>query len=292
MHYHSHSYQNRVVPCLRLQNRRVEAELAFGIVLCLEGLQPVLPPGVVAVPLLRSLGAVGVVDVGVQLRLLGSLMNNLAQLVPELRDGRILRGAGGVVDDERGSEHTVGAESKGTGAGVDGANTGGGVILEHEDRVCVWIVGTRDGGGVEVVGGSQRGTVVVLDVDGEAGVVEAEVLARRRVKSDVCPGTEVAVGAGLGGHGQRADVPEGLGVDRVDNVDAFLHREHDDDGLVSIESGIVQPVRPLVDVGGLGSVLDDVLVGGIVDLLDLVAAEDSGLNRPVGVLDGVDLAGH
>jgi hypothetical protein len=226
-----------------LQDGRVEAELAPGIVLFLEGREALLPPRVVAVPLLRRLGAVRVVDVRVQLGLAGALVDDVAQLGAEGGDGGVLCGARRVVDDERGGEHAVGAEGEGAGAVVDGAHAARGVVFEHEDGVCVGVGGARDGGGVDVVGEAQRSGVVVLDVDGEAGVVEAKVLARRRVEGDVGPRAEVAVGARLGRDGEGTQLLEGLSVDGVDDVDALLHGVHDDDGLqrrsVSTCSGLL-----------------------------------------------------
>ena len=47
-----------------------------------------------------------------------------------------------------------------------------------------------------------------------------------------------------------------------------------------------------MNIGALCAVLDKVLVGGLVNGLDLVTAEDDCLNRPVGVLNIEDLAGH
>jgi hypothetical protein len=59
--------------------------------------------------------------------------------------------------------------------------------------------------------------------------------------------------------------------------------------LLCIERCIVQPIGPVDDIRALGSVLEEVLVGSLVDGFDLVAAEDDGLNRPVLVHDIVDL---
>lgn len=47
-----------------------------------------------------------------------------------------------------------------------------------------------------------------------------------------------------------------------------------------------------MDVGALRPVLNKVLVGCLVNSLDLVAAEDDCLNRPVGMLDVIDFARH
>ena len=47
-----------------------------------------------------------------------------------------------------------------------------------------------------------------------------------------------------------------------------------------------------MDIRGLLSTLKDVLVGRFIDLLDFVATEDNSLDRPVVVLDVVDLCGN
>ena len=52
---------------------------------------------------------------------------------------------------------------------------------------------------------------------------------------------------------------------------------------------IVNPVRPVDDTFRL--LPEKVLIGGLVKLLDLLTAEDQGLNSPVTVLDVVDLGG-
>lgn len=62
--------------------------------------------------------------------------------------------------------------------------------------------------------------------------------------------------------------------------------------VVRVSGGDVEPVRPVDEVHGLSAVLEEVLVGGLVDGLHLIAAEDERVNCPVGVLDIVDLGGH
>lgn len=61
--------------------------------------------------------------------------------------------------------------------------------------------------------------------------------------------------------------------------------------VLGISIGVVEPVRPVNDIGGLFAVLQEVLVCGLVDLLDLIAAEGDGLDGPVAVLDVEDLGG-
>ena len=45
------------------------------------------------------------------------------------------------------------------------------------------------------------------------------------------------------------------------------------------------------DIHGLGAVVGKLVVGDLVDLFDLVSAEDKSLNRPIGMLDVVNLGG-
>jgi hypothetical protein len=62
--------------------------------------------------------------------------------------------------------------------------------------------------------------------------------------------------------------------------------------VVWVRSGNVQPVRPVDKTHGLSAVLEKVIVGSLVDSLDFIATEDERVNRPVGVLDIIDLGGH
>lgn len=63
-----------------------------------------------------------------------------------------------------------------------------------------------------------------------------------------------------------------------------------DTHLVRISFRLVQPVRPIDEPGLLPAMLpQEMLIGGTVHLLDLVPAEEERLNRPVDVLDAVDL---
>ena len=61
---------------------------------------------------------------------------------------------------------------------------------------------------------------------------------------------------------------------------------------LSIVSCIILPVRPVMYIRRLLSTLKNVLVGGLIDLLDFVTTEDDRLDRPVVVLDVVDFCGN
>ena len=60
---------------------------------------------------------------------------------------------------------------------------------------------------------------------------------------------------------------------------------------LGIVSCIILPIRPVMYIRGLLSILEDILVGRLVDLLDFVTTEDNSLNCPVVVLDVVHLCG-
>jgi hypothetical protein len=59
--------------------------------------------------------------------------------------------------------------------------------------------------------------------------------------------------------------------------------------LLRIQRQVILPVRPVVDISTLLAVLHDVLVGSLVNGLDLVTTEDNGLDRPIRAHDVVDL---
>ena len=111
------------------------------------------------------------------------------------------------------------------------ANSTTGVVLEHKDGIEVGIVGSGDGGRIEIPGFALRGNIVGLDVDRKARVVVAEVLARRRFKRDAGPLRKVFVGTGLGCGGERTDVVEGRGVLGIDSGNTLLDNVDDDDRL-------------------------------------------------------------
>jgi hypothetical protein len=215
----------------RLSNGRIEAELALGVILLLQRLELVLLRGFVSVPALRALGTVRVVDVRVELAASRADAHNLAQLLTQRLDLGVSRGIGRSVNDKRRAENEILAETECRGHVVLCADTACGVVLEHEDGVGVGIVGAGDGGSVDVVGFAHRGGVVGLDVDGEAGVVEAKVLAWRRSQCNTSPGSEVLVGARLGSDDERVQVMERLRVLGVYGSDAFLDDVHDEDRL-------------------------------------------------------------
>jgi hypothetical protein len=56
--------------------------------------------------------------------------------------------------------------------------------------------------------------------------------------------------------------------------------------------GIVLPVRPIMNVRSLLPTLENVLVGSLIDLFDLIAAEDDSLNCPVVMFNVVNLCSH
>jgi len=149
----------------------------------------------------------------------------------ELLDGFILRLSSGIVYDKRCSEGVRVAETKRASIVATVAYSTTSVVLEHEDGVVVWVVHSGDGGGVEIPGFALRGDIVGLDVDREARVVEAEVLAWRRFERDAGPLSEIFVGAGLGCGSEGTDVVERRGVLGIDSGYTLLNDVDDNDRL-------------------------------------------------------------
>lgn len=61
---------------------------------------------------------------------------------------------------------------------------------------------------------------------------------------------------------------------------------------LSAVSCIVLPVSPIMDVISLLSILHDVFVDSVVNLLYLITAEYDGLDRPIVMCDVVNLGGN
>lgn len=62
--------------------------------------------------------------------------------------------------------------------------------------------------------------------------------------------------------------------------------------VVGISAWVVKPVRPVYQANWLGTVLQQIVVGSLVDGTNLVTTEGDGFNRPVAVLDVEDLGGE
>lgn len=291
---------------MRLGNRAIEAEFALRVIFGLQRLETILAPLVGTVPFRSGLVTERIVEVDVNLLTTTTPVDDLAQLVAKVSSLLVQGGAVGGVGDERGEEKVVLAEGKGSGVTVDSLDTLVRVTLEHEEGVVEGRI-ALDVSREQVVGLALSGDVVGLDVDGEPGVVEAGLLARDGIKVDSGPGSEVEVGSGGGRGRDRADVEEGLGVGGVDDIDTLLDDPEQDDGLsdqsvcvihvremdvthvLSIGVGVVQPVGPVDNISRLGSVLQQVVIGGLIDLLNLVSTEYESINGPVAVFDVIDL---
>lgn len=273
-----------------LLNRSIEAQLALGIILILEIPQTLLTPLLTTVNLLRCLRAVGIVDISAEVIAVSSFMKDIAKLVTQISSLllQILTGRG--VVDHRGGEQVLCAESEGSGVCGNGVDTAGGVAFEHKDGVIEG-GGAANGGGVDVPRLLLSGNVILFQVDRETRIGEAKFLAGRGVQGDAGPSSEVFVGSCLRVDGDWTDVMEGLSVNGVDGLDTFLDDVEDDDGVVGVGLGVVHPVGPVDDIGGLGAVLDEVVIGSLIDGLNLVTAESDGLNSPVTVFDIEDLDG-
>ena len=67
---------------------------------------------------------------------------------------------------------------------------------------------------------------------------------------------------------------------------------HDLTYVVGVSAWVVEPVGPVDQANWLGTVLQQIVVGSLVDGTNLVATEGDGFNRPVGVLNVEDLGGE
>lgn len=183
------------------------------------------------------------------------------------------------------------------------------VALEHEDGAVEDRVAVRVAG-VQVVGAGHGGRVVGFDVQRETRVGQAGAfLAWSIGLGDSGPAAEVEVGTVLGLDGERAQVVERSGVSWVNGFNAFLDDVEKNDRLErgsvnvmhdsrsgthvsGVHAGNVEPVGPVDQIGRLGAVLQEVVVGSLVNFLDLGTAEEQGLNGPVPVLNIVDRGGQ
>lgn len=204
-----------------LSNRAIKAELACRVILLLQGPQAVLAPLLTAVPLLRRLVAIGIVDISANLIEPTRLEEDLAELVTQLLGVIVALRPGRRVGDQRCGKKVLIPEGKGTGLAVDGLDTLRGVALEHEDGV-VERRGPAGCSGEDIIGRLLGGDVVLSEIDGEPGVDEPGLLAWWRRRGDACPSREIRVAASDSFSGERADIVEGLGVGRVDGLDSFL----------------------------------------------------------------------
>lgn len=180
------------IPAIDSRDRRIEIKPTVRIILILQIPQLVLSPVRIPKQLLDRLIAVGIVDISPNIGQPTTLVQDLTELITQLLSLGVNRGVGGSVLDKRGGKDVLTAPGKGSRALVDGVHTFHGVTLEHKDGAVEGGV-TADGVGVGRVCARLSGDVVLLQVDWETGVGEADVLTRGLVESDAGPGGEVLV---------------------------------------------------------------------------------------------------
>lgn len=162
------------------------------IILILQILQLSLPPVRIPIQLLDRLIAIGIVDVSADIGQPTTLVEDLTELITELLRLGVDGGVGGGVLDQRGGEDILTAPGKSSRAVFDGVHAFHGVTLEHEDGAVEGGV-TADCVSVGGVCAGLSGDVVLLQVDGETGVGEADVLTRALTEGDTGPGGEILV---------------------------------------------------------------------------------------------------
>lgn len=160
-------------------------------------------------------------------------MEDVTELVAELGSLLVQVSTGGLVGDERGSEEVGITEGKGGRLAVDGAETLGGVTLEHEEGVGKRRARSDVGG--KVLPGLLHGLDVVrLEVQREAGVDKAILLAGSSVEADASPLGEVTVVSRVGRDSERTNVVERLADGGINSLDAFLDDPEENDGLARV----------------------------------------------------------
>lgn len=213
-----------------LGNRCIEAEFATRVILRLQRLEPNLTPLFTAVPHLGALVSVSVVDVGMQLTPASALADNFTEIVAKLGCCQVTGGVGRGISNERCKKHVVASICEGCRAAVDSLHALHRVTLEKEKRVVEWRV-SSNAESKEVICFSLSSDVICLHVDGKAWVRASDVLAWWRVEGNSSPCGEVTVCSRCWRAGEGSDVVEWLGVDGVNNGDAFLDNPEQDDGL-------------------------------------------------------------
>lgn len=167
-------------------------------------------------------------------------MEDIAEMITQLRSLVFKLPPSGHVGDERRSKEILSPEGKGTGVLVDGPDTLRGISLEHEYRV---IESRRpaDGGGEHVVCLLLGRDIVALEIDGETGIGESYLLAWWRGRSNISPSSKVSVASSDRVSGQRADIMEWFGVNLVDLLHSFLNNVEEDNGLSAVRTKVTTP---------------------------------------------------
>ena len=135
---------------------------------------------------LGRLVSIAVVDIATQHGAPGPLVQNVTELIPQLRGGRIQGRSGRSILQERSNEEVFGAVGKGRGGAGDRLDALGGIPLEQEERV---VEGRRAvcAGGKEVVDLLLGCGVVLGEVDGPTWVGKPGLLAGGCGEVDACP---------------------------------------------------------------------------------------------------------
>lgn len=276
--------------CSILSSRTVEVETTSRVVLVLQLQKLGASPALVAVHLLLGLITIGIVEVNVLLAAAAASVQDVAKLVAKGLGLGIKSGIARSVLHKRSSEEVVLAESIGGGGGIDSLDTLHGVTLEHEEGVGE---GGRGVGALleGLVDLGHGGGVVLGEVQREAGVGSTGLLARGSIEGDADPAGDILVGTSVVGDRDGTESNEGGGVGSVDSSDTLLDDVKLNNGAGGVNGGNVHPVRPVDDVNRLGAVLEEVVVGGLVESLDLVTSVHQGGDGPVGVDNGEDLDG-
>lgn len=193
-----------------------------------------MAPLISTVPGRGSLVTISIVDVSVKAGLSTGLVEDIADLVAELRGHSVGSLSGGLVREERSDEEVVLAVGEGRGVGAESLDSLHGVALEHEEGVGEG--GAWGGGGVleELVHGCLGLGVVGLEVDGEAGVGVSGLAARSVREGDTGPCCQIAVVAGGVGIDDGSKSLEWCRVGGTDNIGSFLDEVESNDRLAKV----------------------------------------------------------
>lgn len=218
-----------------LSNRSVEAKHALGIISLLQLLQAALSPSLASVPLLGALITERIVDIHRDSVTSSSLVQNVSDLVANLRSLLIRSSSVGLVAQQRAHKNVLVSVRESGALGANSLDAFSGVTIESDQRAV------EDGVASDVVGKVVeglllRGWVVCLEVNGETGVHGSVLLAGAILSGHPDPFGKICVDTLLCVNCEGLQFLEGTSVCLVDYVNALLHEEDLDNRLFLLVS--------------------------------------------------------
>ena len=164
-------------------------------------------------------------------------MENVTQVVTNLSGLLIKHSITRLVSNQRCSKDVLVTEGESRVLGVGAADSLSGVSFEHKDGSVEGRLGACLGG-EELPCVLHGFDVVLLEVEWEARVDKAVLLAWDGINVNLCPSGQVAVVSGLGSDGNGLEVVERLGDLGVNGLDALLDQPEKDDrlGMLAVDS--------------------------------------------------------